>query len=182
MSDKKFRVGIIGADTHASWAGASHIPALQAQPGLVLAAVATRREQSAKAAAEAFGAAQWFADPYAMIADETIDVITVAVKVPAHKDLVLAALAAGKAVYSESPLGATVAETEEMATAAKGLHTAIGLQGRHILPPAALPKWWRPESSGGCYRPALAQPRSAMVRNLPALTTISTSWLLAPAS
>jgi len=131
MSDKKFRVGVIGADAHASWAGASHIPALQAQPGLVLAAVATRREESAKAAAEAFGAAHWFSDPYAMIRDETIDVVTVAVKVPSHKDLVLAALAAGKAVYSESPLGATLVETEQMAKAAKGLHTAIGLQGRH---------------------------------------------------
>lgn len=131
MSDKKFRVGIIGADTHASWAGASHIPALKAQSGLVLAAVATRREESARAAAEAFGAESWFADPYAMIRDKSIDVVTVAVKVPAHKDLVLAALDAGKSVYSESPLGSTLAEAEEMAEAAKGLHTAIGLQGRH---------------------------------------------------
>ena len=76
--------------------------------------MATRREESARAAAEAFGAARWFADPYAMIRDDDIDIITVAVKVPAHKDLVLAALEAGKAVYSESPLGATLAEAEEM--------------------------------------------------------------------
>jgi predicted dehydrogenase len=131
MSEKKFRVGIIGADTQASWAGASHVPALQSQPQLVLAAVATRREESAKAAAEAFGAERWFADPYAMIRDEAIDIVTVAVKVPAHRNLVLAALEAGKAVYCESPLGATVAETEEMAEAAGSLHTAIGLQGRH---------------------------------------------------
>jgi predicted dehydrogenase len=131
MSNNKFRVGIIGADTKASWAGGSHVPALASQPSLVLHAVATRREESAKAAAEAFGAERWFPDPYAMIADKSVDVVTVAVKVPAHKELVLAALAAGKTVYSESPLGATLAETEEMATAAKGLHTAIGLQGRH---------------------------------------------------
>ena len=131
MSNNPIRVGIIGADTKASWAGASHVPALAAQSPMSLHAVATRREESAKAAAEAFGAQRWFADPYAMIADPAIDVITVAVKVPAHKDLVLAALAAGKAVYSEAPLGATLAETEEMASAAEGLHTAIGLQGRH---------------------------------------------------
>ncbi|MDQ0439577.1 putative dehydrogenase [Kaistia dalseonensis] len=131
MSDKKFRVGLIGADTQASWAGASHIPGLRAQPSLVLAAVATRREESAKAAAEAFGAERWFFDPYAMINDASIDVITVAVKVPAHRALVMAALSAGKAVYSEAPLGATLAETEEMARAAEGLHTVIGLQGRH---------------------------------------------------
>lgn len=131
MSNRQFKVGIIGADTRASWAGASHVPALQSQPSLVLAAVATRREESAKAAAEAFGAGRWFADPYAMINDDDIDLVTVAVKVPAHKDLVMAALKAGKAVYSESPLGATLAETEEMAAASGSLHTAIGLQGRH---------------------------------------------------
>ncbi len=131
MPNKTFRVGIIGADTQASWAGGSHIPALQSQPALTLAAVATRREESAKAAAAAFGAEKWFSDPYAMIEDKSIDIITVAVKVPAHKDLVLAALKTGKAVYCESPLGATLAETEEMAAATGLLHTAIGLQGRH---------------------------------------------------
>jgi predicted dehydrogenase len=131
MSSKKFRVGIIGADTQASWAGASHVPALASQSQLTLAAVATRREESARAAAEAFGAELWFADPYAMIEDKTIDVITVAVKVPAHKDLVMAASKAGKAVYCEAPLGTTLTETNEMAAAAGSLHTAIGLQGRH---------------------------------------------------
>ncbi|MEL1264495.1 Gfo/Idh/MocA family oxidoreductase [Pseudoxanthomonas putridarboris] len=131
MSTTPLRVGIIGADTQASWAGASHIPAIQANPGLTLAAVATRREESAKAAAEAFGAERWYANPYDLIHDDSIDLVTVAVKVPAHRDLVLAALDAGKAVYSESPLGATQAETEEMAAATGSLHTAIGLQGRH---------------------------------------------------
>lgn len=131
MSDRKIRVGIIGADSQASWAGASHVPALQSQSSLILAAVATRREESAKAAAEAFGVERWYADPYALINDETIDLVTVAVKVPAHRELVLAALKAKKAVYCESPLGATLAETEEMAAAAESLHTAIGLQGRH---------------------------------------------------
>ncbi|MEU9059558.1 Gfo/Idh/MocA family oxidoreductase [Streptomyces sp. NPDC048430] len=130
MSKNPIRVGVIGADTRASWAGASHIPALAAQPQFTLAAVATRREESARRAAETFGAERWFADPLALIQDPSIDLVTVAVKVPAHRDLVLAALAAEKAVYSESPLGATPAQTEEMAAAAGSLHTAIGLQGR----------------------------------------------------
>ena len=129
MASNPIRVGIIGADTKASWAGASHIPALAAQPQLVLAAVATRREESAREAAELFGAERWYADPYDLIRDSSIDLVTVAVKVPAHRELVLAALAAGKAVYAESPLGASVAETEEMAAAAGSLPTAIGLQG-----------------------------------------------------
>ena len=66
---------------------------------------------------QAFGADRWFSDPFAMIRDDLIDLVTIAVKVPAHRELVLAALDAGKAVYCEAPLGRTVAETEEMASA-----------------------------------------------------------------
>jgi predicted dehydrogenase len=130
MTQKEIRVGIVGADTKASWAKVSHVPAINGLPGLKLAAVATRHEQSAREAAEAFGADRWFSDPFAMIRDDLLDVITIAVKVPAHRELVLAALDAGKAVYCEAPLGRTVAETEEMASAVGSLHTAVGLQGR----------------------------------------------------
>ncbi len=97
----------------------SHVPAINGLPGLKLAAVATRNQQSARQAAEAFGADSWFSDPFAMISDDGIDVITISVKVPAHRELVLAALNAGKAVYCEAPLGSSVAETEEMASAVK---------------------------------------------------------------
>jgi predicted dehydrogenase len=130
MTPKEIRVGIVGANAQKSWARVSHVPAINHLPGLKLAAVATRHEQSARDAAEAFGADRWFSDPFAMITDDDIDIITIAVKVPVHRELVLAALQAGKAVFCEAPLGRTVAETEEMASAVGSLHTAIGLQGR----------------------------------------------------
>lgn len=130
MTQTDIRVGIVGANASKSWAKLSHVPAINALPGLKLAAVATRSEQSAREAAEALGADRWFSDPFAMIRDDRIDLITIAVKVPAHRDLVLAALEARKAVYCEAPLGRNVAETEEMASAVGSLHTAIGLQGR----------------------------------------------------
>ena len=130
MIQKEIHVGIVGADAKASWAKLSHVPAIKGLPGLKLAAVATRNEQSAREAAETFDADRWFSNPFAMIHDDQIDIVTIAVKVPAHRELVLAALDAGKAVYCEAPLGRTGAETEEMAGAAGSLHTAIGLQGR----------------------------------------------------
>ncbi|WP_250034240.1 Gfo/Idh/MocA family protein [Paractinoplanes maris] len=130
MESRQLRVGIIGADTSASWAQVSHIPAIQALAGVTLAAVATRREQSARQAAAAFGAGKWFADPYAMMRDDAVDVVTVAVRVPAHHDLVLAALDAGKIVYCEAPLGVSPAETRKLASAAGSRPSAIGLQGR----------------------------------------------------
>jgi predicted dehydrogenase len=130
MNQEEIRVGIVGASAKTSWTKVSHVAAINDLPGLKLAAVATSNEQSAREAAEAFGADRWFSDPFAIVHDEWIDVVTISVKVPEHRHLVLAALEAGKAVYCEAPLGRNVAETEEMATAAGSLHTAIGLQGR----------------------------------------------------
>jgi predicted dehydrogenase len=130
MTNKEIRVGIVGASVNGNSAEVSHVPAINGLPGLKLAAVATRNQRSAREAAEAFGADRWFSDPFAMIGDDRIDVVTISVKVPAHRELVLAALKAGKAVYCEAPLGRTVAEAEEMASAVGSLHTAIGLQGR----------------------------------------------------
>jgi predicted dehydrogenase len=130
VNQKEIRVGIVGANAKSSWAKLSHVPAINGLRGVKLSGVATRNEQSAREAAKAFGAERWFSDPFAMIREERIDVITIAVQVPAHRELVLAALQAGKAVYCEAPLGRSVAEAEQMASAVGSLHTAIGLQGR----------------------------------------------------
>ena len=64
--------------------------------------------------------------------DPDVNLVTVAVRVPDHRELVLAALRAGKHVYCEWPLGRSVSEAEEMAAAARaaGVHTAVGLQTR----------------------------------------------------
>jgi predicted dehydrogenase len=79
MTQKQIRVGIVGANAQRSWANISHVPAINGLAGLRLAAVATRNEQSAREAAEAFGADRWFSDPLAMIDDDRIDVITISV-------------------------------------------------------------------------------------------------------
>ena len=97
MTQKQILVGIVGANANKSWAKVSHVPAINGLPGLKLAAVATSNEQSAREAAEAFGTDRWFSDPLAMIRDDRIDLISISVKVPAHRELVLAALDAGKA-------------------------------------------------------------------------------------
>ena len=82
VTEREIRVGIVGADVNGSWAKHSHVPAVIGLPDLKLTAVATLDEKSARESAEAFGADRWFSDPFAMIRDELIDVVTVAVKVP----------------------------------------------------------------------------------------------------
>ncbi len=125
------RVGIIGANARSGWARDSHVPAVQALHGLSLVAVATNSRDTADEAAQAFDA-KGYDSGFALIEDPAVDIVTVATRVPDHHALVLAAIAAGKHVYSEWPLGRGHAESAEMAEAARraGVHSAIGLQLR----------------------------------------------------
>ncbi|MFJ7019053.1 Gfo/Idh/MocA family protein [Streptomyces sp. NPDC101117] len=125
-------VGIIGGSP-GGWASLSHIPALQALPGFELRAVSTSRRESAAAAAQEFGVAAAFDHHAALLAHPGVDVVVVAVKVPHHRELVSAAIDAGKTVYSEWPLALNLAEATELTRRAEaaGVRTVIGLQGRY---------------------------------------------------
>ncbi len=130
--NRPLRVGIIGASAKAGWARESHVPAVQGLDGLELGAVVVKTQEKADAAAMAFGARVGYADPQALFDDREIDIVTVAVKVPDHHDLVLGALDAGKHVYCEWPLSPTLDQAKELAAAARksGVKVAIGLQTR----------------------------------------------------
>ena len=116
---KALGVGIIGASAERGWAKLAHVPAIQQLAGLEVAAVASGSQAKADAAAKAFGAKSGYADGKDLIHDPTVDIVTIAVKVPDHRELVLAALGAGKHIYCEWPLGRNLAETEELARAAQ---------------------------------------------------------------
>jgi predicted dehydrogenase len=126
------RVGVVGANPDHSWASYTHLPALQALPQFDLKAVSTTRRETADRAAQRFGASLAFDDAFDLVTHPGIDVVTVAVKVPQHRELVLAALQAGKHVYCEWPLGNGLEQSVELAEAARQqrVHTTVGLQGR----------------------------------------------------
>ena len=134
MADK-IRVGIVGATVTtggSGWGARAHVPAIKALPDYELKAVCTAHEDTAKASAAEFGAALAFHDVNDMVARNDIDLAVVCVKVPGHRDLVLSAIEAGKDVFCEWPLGANLAEAEEMAARARArsVRTIVGLQGR----------------------------------------------------
>ena len=129
------RVGIVGATVTpggSGWGANAHVPALHVLPDYELRAVCTAHEETATASAERFGAELAFHDMDDMVQRPDIDLVVVSVRVPLHHQLVMAGLRAGKPVFCEWPLGATLAEAEEMADLARerGLRTAVGLQAR----------------------------------------------------
>jgi len=123
---------VIGVAPGRSWAAVAHIPALKALPGFEVRALSTTRMESARAAAEEFGVALAFDNHIDLVNAPGVDLVAVTVKVPHHRELVLAAIAAGKHVYCEWPLGNGLAEAQEMVAlaGAKGVHAVVGLQAR----------------------------------------------------
>ncbi|MBA4766120.1 MAG: OB-fold domain-containing protein [Porphyrobacter sp.] len=133
-SGKPIGVGLVGFEPGRSWSAVAHLPALAALTEYRVAAVATTRHESAMAAAEVIGlnADKAFISGAALATCSDVDVVAVTVKVPHHLEIVRAAVAAGKHVYCEWPLGNGLAEAEEMAKLVgdAGVQGVVGLQAR----------------------------------------------------
>src|SRR5439155_444172 len=125
-------VGIIGVSPARGWAATAHIPALRALPNYEIRARSGHSAESARAAGEVFGVSAVFSDHNQLVSQPDVDVVAVTVKVPHHRELVSAALAAGKAVYCEWPLGRDLDDARAMAAhaAKQGVRTIVGLQAR----------------------------------------------------
>jgi predicted dehydrogenase len=132
MPGSKLGVGIIGVNPAWGWAATAHIPALRALPNYEIRALSATSTESARAAGEAFGVAAVYSHHDELVAQPDVDVVAVTVKVPHHRELVSAALAAGKAVYCEWPLGRDLDDARAMAaqSAEHRVRTIVGLQAR----------------------------------------------------
>src|SRR5438445_3618104 len=132
MPESTLGVGIIGVSPVRGWATAAHIPALRALPNYEIRALSAHSAESARAAGEAFKVDAVFSDHEQLVTQPDIDVVAVTVKVPDHRELVSAAIAAGKAVYCEWPLGRDLDDARAMAALAarRGVRTVVGLQAR----------------------------------------------------
>ncbi|MFL5620977.1 MAG: Gfo/Idh/MocA family protein [Gemmatimonadaceae bacterium] len=129
----RIRVGIIGANPDRGWAAEAHIPALRSLPNdFEITALSTSRRESADAASTLFGVPHAFDNHQDLVNSPEVDVVAITVKVPQHYELASAALAAGKAVCCEWPLGNGLEEAERLASLAKqsGVLAVTGLQGR----------------------------------------------------
>jgi len=128
----RIRIGVIGANPAYGWSPMAHLPALRSLPEFDLAAVCTAHAETARASAEKFGVKLAYHDYQKMLREAELTAVAIIVRVPKHYELAAAALDAGKHVFVEWPLGATLAETIELAARArsKGVRSMVGLQGR----------------------------------------------------
>ncbi|WP_415146207.1 Gfo/Idh/MocA family protein [Limimaricola cinnabarinus] len=130
-SKPDLNIGLIGTGfmgkTHAF--GFSTAPKVFDLPrNIVLHTVADVTQDSATQAAGALGFARATDDWRKLIADPDIDVIDITTPNALHKEMALAAIAAGKHVYCEKPLAPCASDALEMARAAEaaGVKTQVG--------------------------------------------------------
>ncbi|MGO4355096.1 Gfo/Idh/MocA family protein [Rhizobium sp. RAF36] len=134
MTRKPINVGLVGVHPDKGWATTAHIPALQVLSDFRIAAVSHHNADTARAAAEKFGVENAYGSTDELVNDPDVELVVVTVKVPHHLEMVTKALSAGKAVFSEWPLGMKLTDAGKMAALAKekNAFTAIGLQTRSV--------------------------------------------------
>lgn len=115
------KIGLIGY----GGIGRVHAAAYRAIPfhyglpadSIQIAAVATTRESTARAAAHEIGCDHYSADYHDLLARADIDAIDICTPNNSHHEIALAAAAAGKHIYCEKPLAMNENEAVEMAEA-----------------------------------------------------------------
>lgn len=106
--------------------------------GAALAAVGSRRPETAEAFARRHGVARAYPSYAALLDDPAIDAVYVATPHPCHFECVMAAIDAGKAVLCEKPLAMNAVQAAAMidAARAKGVFLMEGLWS-HFFPAMA---------------------------------------------
>src|SRR3954453_2426409 len=123
----------MGAAHSQAWRSAHRFFDLPAVPDLAL--LCGRDGDAARAAAERLGGARAATDWREWVTRDDIDVVDVSSPGDTHRDIALAALAAGKHVLCEKPLANTRAEAAEMTEAAdeatrRGVFSMVGFNYR----------------------------------------------------
>ena len=131
MTKPKLRVGLIGSGfmgkAHAfGYSTAARVFDLPYE--VELHTLADITDAAAAKAAPALGFARATSDWRAMVADPVIDVVNITSPNALHKEMALAAIAAGKHVHCEKPLAPLAIDAREMADAAEaaGVKTQVG--------------------------------------------------------
>ncbi|MDE2385234.1 MAG: Gfo/Idh/MocA family oxidoreductase [Alphaproteobacteria bacterium] len=131
MSKSHLNIGIIGTGFMGKAHAFAYRSALAAFPDIpvpVMKMIADVNAESAAKAAHQYGFEKSSGNWRDLVNDPAIDVVSITTPNTLHKEMALAAIAAGKHVHCEKPLSPTLSDSEDMvkAAAAKGVITQVG--------------------------------------------------------
>ncbi|MCS2169438.1 Gfo/Idh/MocA family oxidoreductase [Scandinavium sp. TWS1a] len=114
-----------------------HVEALRQTPGVALRAVVDVDKDKGLALSAEYGC-HFYQDYREMLCDVTIDVVHICTPHNLHKPMILAALAAGKQVFCEKPVGMNMVDVVEMRAAEKQADGRLGVCYQNRLNPTSL--------------------------------------------
>jgi len=109
------RIGVIGI----GFGQQVHVPAFRTDPRAEIVAICASRKERAQAVARKLGIAEAYGDWREMLARPGLDAITLAVPPLLQPEMAVAAMQAGKAVFCEKPMAASLEGAKAMARAAQ---------------------------------------------------------------
>ena len=137
--DGTIGIGVVGA----GYMGKRHVVAMQAvgatfdtalRPRLEMLAATT--DARAAESARALGVPRSSGDWRALVEDPAVEAVVIASPQSTHRDIALAAIARGKPVLCEKPMGASIAESREMTAAAEAAGVVAMAAFNYVRTPA----------------------------------------------
>jgi predicted dehydrogenase len=128
----KVRIAVVGCGMIAEL---RYVPRILGNPRAELVAVCTRSEERGALMRDKFGVARAYTDLDRMLAEEALDLVVNLTPIQAHYPINLKALEAGKHLYSEKTLAATVEEATDLIEAAKAQGVKLGAAAATMLAP-----------------------------------------------
>ena len=134
------RVGVAGVG---HWANTAHLPAIEAHPDAVLAAIADPYRENLERARSRFEPVAVFSDPLEMLATAELDAVVVATPHIHHHSIAAAAIAGGRHLLVEKPFVLEPADGRELSTAAEaaGVEIIVGYPWHYNTQSLAARDW-----------------------------------------
>jgi predicted dehydrogenase len=117
MNRTAIRAGLVGCGSLAQRGVLPHLAQPDARERLVLTAVVDADGERARRTAEAYQVPHWFTSIEAMLAGCDVDIVLVLTPIPLHYAHAAAAIAAGKHVYVQKAMTASLADADALLAA-----------------------------------------------------------------
>lgn len=129
---KKWKVALIGCG---SIADGVYLPRAKDIPEIEIVAVCDIIPERARAYAEKFNIPAWFPNIDELLAKCDFEILMNTTSIPAHHEINMKAIRAGKHLYSQKPVGLTVEQVTEQIEAAKSMGVKYSASPIHMLRP-----------------------------------------------
>lgn len=116
MAGDTLRIGFVGAGAICR---TRHVPGLKKIPGVELEVVANRSQASSQAAADEYGIKRIAGSWQEVVNDPNVDIVWIGTHPYMHREIAIAALEAGKHVFTQARMAMDYADAKKMWEAAK---------------------------------------------------------------